>query len=56
MNFVFGGYLSWLYWSRVCIDLLLFFFLVGIKDKNNARDTNYFTKFLQTADVVSDYW
>ena len=24
--------------------LVTFFFLVGIKDKNNARDTNYFTK------------
>ena len=23
---------------------------------NNAKDTNYFTKFLQTVDVMSDYW
>ena len=24
-------------------------------EMNNARNTNYFTKFLQTADVVSNY-
>ena len=24
-------------------------------NQNNARDTKYFTKFLQTANIVSDY-
>ena len=24
--------------------------------RNNAKDINYFTNFLQIADVVSDYW
>ena len=27
----------------------------SLKIKNNARDTNYFTKILQTDDVISDY-
>ena len=48
-----------------CLILIIYYLLQKICleknasrliGNNNAKDTNYFTKFLQIANVVSDYW